>query len=105
MRWPATGRPSGVGSSSTATSAAMASKRPQLLAIQLGCRTVAGCALPAGTCSATDMGSSVMLKSGKLSPGPTWATLSKIKGLRTLTALIERKVSLAGHPYVSMSGC
>jgi hypothetical protein len=49
-----------------------------------------------------------MLKSTKLSLRPAWATLSKIKGFGSLAAagpefdrgaLIERKVSLAGHPY------
>jgi hypothetical protein len=43
-----------------------------------------------------------MLKSEKLSLRPAWATLSKIKefgSLRGRGALIERKVSLAGHPY------
>src|SRR5262245_21969286 len=66
MRWPATGRPAGVGSNSTATSAATASKRPQLPAIQLGFRTVEGRTPPAGTGSATDMGSSLMLKSRRI---------------------------------------
>src|SRR5581483_9854432 len=42
MRWPATGRPAGVGNSRIATSSAIAASRPQFAAIQLGSPAIVG---------------------------------------------------------------
>src|SRR5262245_2701506 len=104
MRWPATGRPAGVGRSSTTTSAAMASRSPQWTRIQPRSRTVGPGTRLAGACSAADM--TVLQRSpiqGTESPGPAFHTLSKIKGIQLISGeewIVPAWTGLRRHEFL-----